>query len=442
MLNHLKTWLRNRPIWQITLLVVFLIILMTLLGIWIFSQRSLNIKLEALRDQGLPTNLTEVNEYYSIPEGTIDSTELWLKAFDAIESAGLVALGKDLPFIGQGTRPKAGEKWDQFDKAKQLVNDFNSKLKLIHEAAEAGGQIRFPFDFTLMSLDTMKTLNKVRNAASFLSLAVEVSVYSGDCESAMKCTQSLLLLTNALQNEVSTLSVLTNNALFAIGVDRLELILSECYLSDAQLRNLQELIMGVDFRDSITRALVAERAFNLTSVEMVSLPTLKTANKLYVLNHFEKIFATFDKPWIASLQLLKQCDQKFANRLSGTVISYPIFTATYLTGWHKIFIHSSMEVSARQRCINATLAAKRFQLMNGSFPQSLVEIPHDLLTPDEFSQELLIDPFDGKPLRFKLKENRLLIYSVGENQIDDGGACPRGDGGTGLDIGFWLTLSN
>lgn len=312
---------------------------------------------------------------------------------------------------------------------------------MIYEAAEAGGQIRFPFDFTLVSLDTMQTLNKVRNAASFLSLAVEVSVYSGDCETAMNCTQSLLLLTNALQNEVSTLSVLTNKALYAIGVDRLELILSECYLSDAQLSSLQGLVVGVDFRDSIARALVAERAFNLTSVEMVSLPTLKTANKLYVLNHFEKILATFDKPWIASLQLLKQNDQKLANRLSGTVKSYPIFTATYLTGWHKIFIRSSMEASARQRCINATLAAKRFLLINGSLPQSLAEIPHDLLTPDEFSQELIIDPFDGKPLRYKLEDNRVLIYSVGENQLDDGGDCGTDDSPVGLDLGFLLSLS-
>lgn len=102
---HPKTWLKKRPIWEIVLLILVPFVLMPLLGIWIFSHRSLNIKLEAIRDQGLPTTLTEVNDYYSIPDGVTDSTESWLKAFDAIEAAELVTLGKDLPFIGQGTRP-------------------------------------------------------------------------------------------------------------------------------------------------------------------------------------------------------------------------------------------------------------------------------------------------------------------------------------------------
>jgi len=111
---------------------------------------------------------------------------------------------------------------------------------------------------------------------------------------------------------------------------------------------------------------------------------------------------------------------------------------TLLAGAHEQFIIANMRIVAHQRCSNAALAAKRYQLKNGTLPQSLEAIPNELFTSGEFSQELLTDPYDSKPLRYKLEGDRLLIYSVGEDQIDDGGDCPQDDSRRGLDIGFWL----
>ena len=36
--------------------------------------------------------------------------------------------------------------------------------------------------------------------------------------------------------------------------------------------------------------------------------------------------------------------------------------------------------------------------------------------------EVPIDPFDGKPLRLTTKDGAIVVYSVGKDQVDDGGA--------------------
>lgn len=41
---------------------------------------------------------------------------------------------------------------------------------------------------------------------------------------------------------------------------------------------------------------------------------------------------------------------------------------------------------------------------------------------------LSIDRFDGRPLRYRLAEDGPLLYSIGADRIDDGGAAPVKEG--------------
>jgi hypothetical protein len=68
------------------------------------------------------------------------------------------------------------------------------------------------------------------------------------------------------------------------------------------------------------------------------------------------------------------------------------------------------------RCTAAALAAERYRRTKGKWPTSADDL-RDLADP-----EALIDPHDGKPLRFKKMPDGLAIYSVGIDGVDDGGA--------------------
>ena len=69
-----------------------------------------------------------------------------------------------------------------------------------------------------------------------------------------------------------------------------------------------------------------------------------------------------------------------------------------------------------RRITITTIALKRYQLAHQSYPASLSE-----LVPQYLAQ-VPIDFMDGKPLRYKLQpDGNFLLYSVGEDGVDDGG---------------------
>lgn len=61
------------------------------------------------------------------------------------------------------------------------------------------------------------------------------------------------------------------------------------------------------------------------------------------------------------------------------------------------------------------LAAERYRLKHGRWPQELKEIDAALVG------KLPVDPYDGSPLRFRRLEDGLVIYAIGPNGRDDGG---------------------
>ncbi len=76
--------------------------------------------------------------------------------------------------------------------------------------------------------------------------------------------------------------------------------------------------------------------------------------------------------------------------------------------------------AADQEGILAALAVLRYQRQHGHLPETLEELV------GEFLDKTPRDPIDGQPLRYKVKGEDFLLYSVGTNQIDDGGQPDQG----------------
>jgi hypothetical protein len=86
---------------------------------------------------------------------------------------------------------------------------------------------------------------------------------------------------------------------------------------------------------------------------------------------------------------------------------------------------------AYARCAEAWCAVERYRLRHGRIPQTL-----QYLLPD-FLDELPVDPINGGALRYLRKgDGSYLIYSIGWNELDDGG---RGSRREELD---WVWTSN
>ena len=91
-------------------------------------------------------------------------------------------------------------------------------------------------------------------------------------------------------------------------------------------------------------------------------------------------------------------------------------------------------ITAELRCARAALAAERFRMRTARLPNALDELVPALL------DEVPLDPFDAQPLRFKITDDGVVIYSIGENRGDDGGdvALRPKLGQRSMDVGFRL----
>jgi hypothetical protein len=86
------------------------------------------------------------------------------------------------------------------------------------------------------------------------------------------------------------------------------------------------------------------------------------------------------------------------------------------------------------RSLRVALAAERYRLRQGKWPDRLQDLVPGLL------EEVPMDPFDGKPLRGRRLRDGYAVYSVGANGNDDGGNLDRGDPrrpGTDLGVRLW-----
>jgi hypothetical protein len=71
---------------------------------------------------------------------------------------------------------------------------------------------------------------------------------------------------------------------------------------------------------------------------------------------------------------------------------------------------------ARRDAADAAIAIERYRLRHNRLPAQLAE-----LVP-EFLPAVPLDPFDGKPLRYVVRENEYLIYNVGVDGLDNLGS--------------------
>ena len=70
---------------------------------------------------------------------------------------------------------------------------------------------------------------------------------------------------------------------------------------------------------------------------------------------------------------------------------------------------------ARLRAARTAIVVRRFGLAYGRYPETL-----DELVP-EYLEAVMVDPIDGQALRYRIVDNGFVVYSIGDNGIDDGG---------------------
>lgn len=81
--------------------------------------------------------------------------------------------------------------------------------------------------------------------------------------------------------------------------------------------------------------------------------------------------------------------------------------------------HATRRNAASVRCMMTLVAIERYRVKAKKWPEKLEE-----LVP-AYLDAVPLDPFDGKPLRYHSTDHGVMVYTTGQDRIDNGGALNR-----------------
>jgi hypothetical protein len=133
-----------------------------------------------------------------------------------------------------------------------------------------------------------------------------------------------------------------------------------------------------------------------------------------------------------SIENYKQAKQFADESVANLPEWYVLARNIVITG--RVFL-VDVKVTATIRCTRTGLAAERYRIAHGNWPEQLEQ-----LVP-KYLEAVPEDPFDNKPLKYSRINQGIVVYSVSENGVDDGGMIESrhaGSLGPPPDVGMML----
>jgi hypothetical protein len=252
---------------------------------------------------------------------------------------------------------------------------------------------------------------------------------AGDLRGALDSVQALWNCGRSLESDPLLFSYMISAGCKAAAASALERVLTYGQVDDERLQGLAALCDSPGEAQRFGSALVGDR---ITSLEVYSamlpnrslaiavrvlLPGLLDLNKVKTLRMYNRLIETLEKSPVEALRRVQITEEEVENLSPiywpARVLSQPWIATTELCFFHQ----------AVQDCLAAALAAERYRLASGEWPDSL-----EALVP-LYMTGVPNDPFDGEPIRYLRTDAGITIYSIGRDGVDDGGELdvPRGE---------------
>lgn len=299
-----------------------------------------------------------------------------------------------------------------------------------------------------------------RNAGLVLALDSERLLHHGRAAEAWIRATAILNAGAGLRDEGMLISQLARIALRVIAVRRVERFLALGDHGADDLHSMQRRLTTEEKEELLVPALRGERALFATFFEnlaqgKVTLSELADrgpgfkgwddwlgwklyrarlpADQAYLLRKMREIITIAELPSHERLGQIDQFTSRFRQEASQARDNKErIITALLLPAIDKL-VEASIRDKALLRCTITALAVERYRLAKKEWPENL-----DNLCP-KYLDHVLPDPFDGQPLKYRIRDDGVTIYSVGAGGVDDGGTNLTPSGREpGADVGFRL----
>jgi hypothetical protein len=404
------------------------------------------MEIARLQAAGLPVTTIDVNAAYRPAEGRPDMTREIAEALAICEQKNIVEAGQDFPIVGNhndAPAPLPGEPWKALPEIKSWLAVQASALATFHKVHEQNGTARYPADYRRGFHTLLPNVQSLRSGARVLRLSSHVHLHAGDTSAAVEDILAALALARTLENEPCYIAHLVRFAITSVALAELSVALEHAEIADADLIRLQAALRQVDTRGTLERAMQGERASCLLACQTFGMAEVggdeaerlvKESPRLphdavIILDYFGRLLEANEESPMALLAECKVIDAEMKLNMSSPLQRIQTPVASMSVPGNLGAVEAVLRGDVLSRAADAALACERFRRQEGNWPQSLSD-----LVP-AFLPSVPIDPFSGKSLVMKALEAGRLIYSVGSNQVDDGGEL---DERQRLDVGFGI----
>ncbi len=416
----------------------YVLIALLLAGVAAFSIFRVNTKfklraaIDGVRVAGYPVTGVELDQWYAIPPDvenaayTMEDAYSFLNKWDKEKA-------KPLPLVGRAEFPPRTESLPVEMKSlvAQYIADNNEALDLFHEAALIE-HCRYPADLTAGFATLLPDVGEIRNAVRLLTLDAVLHADSGDGGSATRSAISGFGIARTLAREPITISQLVRSSCQNIAISAVEQVVNRTDLTDEQLVELIEAVRESERISDISCAFVGERC---TGIDLFRAPEAVGPDVLggsgrplrHVLALYKGvgmadadavIYLDLMGGYLKAFQLPLHERQKAVEAVEAKLQS---------TSKAHILLHMTMpalsrittletRVIAHLRTAQVALAIQRYRLAAGELPDKLADLAPAYL------ETVPSDPFDGNNLRYRKLDPGFVVYSIGEDLSDDGGA--------------------
>ncbi len=432
--------------WMVIIGAVFLLLGLTYGGYRWYWIAQVDSRIAEIRAQGYPVTLEELDAWYEYPDGD-NAADVYLKAFAAY--AAYVPLDDEknelVPIVGTGELPEDGGALppEMLKAIEEHIAENETCLKLLHEAAQIKG-CRYPVDLTQGFQFSLSHLGGARSATRLLVLEAVLAAEKDKPERVTDAVCSSLAVAQSLDRCPLLITELVRFACHGLSAVGLRRAVTRAQLTDQQLARIASALKDAEDDESFRRALVGEvctmvaifeRGFSGLGAEAwfdseFSASRFRTnavfgfleQEELLLINFVMALQEAYGKPWPERLRQVAADRGRFeAIALNGNIgvadilLVRKYLLAPALVPSLELCLVEAARTCAALRAARTALAVESFRLKHKRPPDKL-----DDLVPD-FIEAIPDDPFDGKPLRYKKLDKGYVVYSIGENKVDDGG---------------------
>jgi hypothetical protein len=416
--------------------ILFLLLLIVVMGIAYYRinlNKTLSSRLEALQAAGYPTTFDELNQWYSIP---IDVEN----AADYVIDAGFYYNEPDnkeiLPVIGKAALPARTESMSE--ETKKIISKFlDSNQRCLESLHKTAGLKygRYPSDFRLGNATNLPYLSEMRKYAQLLQLEAVLASENDKPDTAFDSIKSIFGVAASRGNEPIMVSQLVRISCVSLGISCIEYSLNRIDFSDEQFVEFGRLLAKIEDSNGMLSAVLGERImamdmlmhpnamyFNLSAPNnprslfsflpiffLYKAVGLSESDSILLLDYTDDVIKALKLPLYQRQEAVKALDIKI-DEIPKKHVLFRQFVPSF---GHTITL--DLKVITQLEAARTALAVQRYRLKHNKLPDSL-----NALVPD-YLDSVPLDPFDGKELKYKKLDKGFVIYSIGEDQIDDGG---------------------